>query len=403
MDNFSRDFVEAGQVVFRAGEPGDCAYVIEEGCVEVLREDTVAAQRLAVLAQGAMFGEVALLDRQPRMATVRALLPTRLIRIERTHVESLLQQSDPVIRYLLQLLLARFRRTRALLLDSGDSVEIHDSFQPNAPVDDLHAAAVRTLTLTSDLSSAIERNQLEAFYQPIVDMIDRSLVGFEALIRWRHPALGLVSPAEFVPLAEKTGMVHRIGAWVLDRALSDWTQLRAHCVADSSTRFMSVNLSAPELSGEDVVQTVQEALVRHHTTPSELRVELTETIIITRVAQVTASLEQLRALGVSIALDDFGTGYAGLDYLQALPFSSIKIDKSFIQQMARAERSYHIVKSALELARRMDLGVVAEGIEDEPTAASLIEMGCRYGQGYLYGRPMPADKVAGWVAEQRTR
>ena len=401
MDNFSRDFIDAGQVVFRAGDPGDCAYVIEEGCVEVLREEPAASHRVAVLAQGAMFGEVALLDRQPRTATVRALLPTRLIRIERTHVESLLQQSDPVIRYLLQLLLARFRRTRALPLDSAETAEVQDSFRPSGPVDDLHAAAVRTLTLTSDLSSAIDRNQLEAFYQPIVDMRERALVGFEALIRWRHPALGLVSPAEFVPLAEKTGVVHRIGAWVLDRAMFDWTRLRELCATDSEMRFVSVNLSAPELSGPDIVATVEAMLARHHTVPAELRVELTETIIITRVAQVSASLEKLRELGVSIALDDFGTGYAGLDYLQMLPFSSIKIDKSFIQQMARAERSYHIVKSALELARRLGLGVVAEGIEDEATAASLLEMGCRYGQGYLYGKPMPAEKVAGWLAARK--
>lgn len=398
MDNFSRQSVAAGELVFRAGTPGDCAYVIEEGCVEVLREEADGSQRVAVLAQGALFGEVALLDRQPRTATVRALLPTRLVRIERAHVESLLQQSDPVIRYLLQLLLARFRRTQDFTLDAVAPEAVHDSFRPGGPIDDLHAAAVRTLTLTSDLNAAIDRGQLEAFYQPIVDMRARSLVGFEALIRWRHPALGLVSPAEFVPLAEKTGVVHRIGAWVLDRALQDWTRLREFCSGEPGMRFMSVNLSAPELSGDDVVETVQETLARHQTTPAELRVELTETIIITRVAQVSASLARLRGLGVSIALDDFGTGYAGLDYLQMLPFSSIKIDKSFIQQMPRSERSYHIVKSALELARRLSLGVVAEGIEDETTAASLLEMGCRYGQGYLYGKPMPVDKVAAWVA-----
>ena len=397
MDNFSRDFVAAGDLVFRAGTPGDCAYVIEEGCVEVLRDDASGALRMAVLAEGALFGEVALLDRLPRTATVRALLPTRLIRIERNHVESLLAQSDPVIRYLLQLLLSRFRRTRGLALDSTETEPVQDSFRPGLPVDDLHAAAVRTLTLTSDLNAAIDRGQLEAFYQPIVDIQSRSLAGFEALIRWRHPALGLVSPAEFVPLAEKTGLVHRIGAWVLDRALHDWTRLRAFCKGETGSPFMSVNLSAPELSGEDIVETVQATLARHDTTPAELRVELTETIIITRVAQVSASLERLRGLGVSIALDDFGTGYAGLDYLQMLPFTSIKIDKSFIQQMPRSERSYHIVKSALELARRLGLGVVAEGIEDDATAASLLEMGCRYGQGYLYGKPMPAEKVADWA------
>ena len=400
MESFSRDFVDAGQTVFQAGDEGSCAFVIEEGCVEVLREDAEAVHRVAVLAQGAMFGEMSLLDGHPRMATVRALLPTRLIRIERTHVESLLEQSDPVIRYLLQLLLARFRRTRALVLDSGEAVEIQDSFRPGLPVDDLHGAAVRMLTLTSDLGAAIEREQMEAFYQPIVDLVDGTLVGFEALIRWRHPSLGLVSPAEFVPLAEKTGIVQQLGAWVLDRALADWVHLRTHCTG--ALRFMSVNVSAPELTGEHVVETIEATLARHHAAPSELRIELTETIVITRLQVVSATLERLRTLGVSIALDDFGTGYAGLDYLQALPFSSIKIDKSFIQQMGQSERSFHIVKSALELARRLGLGLVAEGIEDEATAAALLEMGCRHAQGYYFGRPMPREKVAEWVAARGT-
>jgi EAL domain-containing protein (putative c-di-GMP-specific phosphodiesterase class I) len=385
--NFSREDFSAGTVVFQAGDQGDCAYVIEEGCVEVLRGEGANGQRVAMLAQGAMFGEVALLDRQPRTATIRAVVPSRLVRIERDHVQALLDRADPVVQFLLQVLLKRFRHS------SGESANV--SLEQQA---DVHAAAVRTLTLANDLAHAIDRNQLELFYQPIVHMADLSLAGYEALIRWRHPQLGMVNPMEFIPLAEKTGLVHRLGRWVLDRATSDWPRLKTLCASSGAEPpFMSVNFSAPELGSVGVVDMIRSALERHAMPPAELHVELTETIIINSVDVVSKALQQLRALGVGIALDDFGTGYAGLDYLQALPFSCIKIDKAFVQQMLESERSFQIVRAALELARVLGMSTVAEGVEDEAVAGKLADLGCVYGQGYHFGRPMPAAQLADWA------
>ena len=400
---FDRVFFDGQEFVFQWGEPGDSAYVIEDGCVEVLTGEGSGQRRIAILTEGAMFGEVALLDRQPRTAAVRTLVPTRLIRIDRSHVEELLLRSDPVIQYLMQLLLARFRSThdaaglqqRQLTNDSAPDAKSLDAV-------DLHKAAVRTLSLAQDLSDAIDRQQLDLFYQPLLAFDRLQLFGSEALIRWHHPSLGLISPEEFIPLAEKTGLIHRIGQWVMQRAVGDWAELRPHCVDDVNHRpFISINLSAPELAGGDVVAAVRACLQVHAMKASELRIELTETIIIQNMEAVAASLQQLRELGIGIALDDFGTGYAGLEYLQSLPFTCLKIDKSFVQQVHQSERSLHIVKAALELARAMGMSAIAEGIESAETGAQLAALGCSHAQGFHFGKPMPKHQIAAWATQHQ--
>ncbi len=402
-DAFDREVFEPQELVFQWGDPGDSAYVIEEGCVEVLSGVGSEHRRIAILTEGAMFGEVALLDHQPRTASVRALVPTRLIRIDRSHVEELLLRSDSVIQYLMHLLLARFRSTHdAAGLQKPRLGTAGAKADTEASSMDLHKAAVRTLSLAQDLSDAIERQQLELFYQPLIAFDQLTVVGFEALIRWHHPSLGLISPAEFIPLAEKTGLIHRIGQWVLQSAVADWAQLRPFCVANTRHKpFMSINLSAPELGGGDIVAAVQACLARHGMDPQELRIELTETIIIQNMDDVASSLHRLRALGIGIALDDFGTGYAGLDYLQSLPFTCLKIDKTFVQQVNQSERSLHIIKAALELARSIGMSTIAEGIEDAQIGVQLSALGCSHAQGYHYGKPMPKEQMAAWAAKHQ--
>ncbi len=395
ISEFSREVLAAGEAVFQIGDTGDSAYVIESGCVEVLVGATQPQQRVAVLAEGAMFGEVALLDRQARTATVRTLVPTTLVRIDRAHVDELLVRADPVIQYLLRLLLERFRSSsgKSELPPTLPPLSDHTAF---APPEDLHAAAVRTLSLAHDLSDAIARDQLDLFYQPIVRLTDGSLAGYEALVRWRHPVLGVVQPDEFIPLAEKTGLVHRIGQWVLQRATADWPALRPTCAANAGVRpFVSINLSAPELCSAGIVDAVERSVRNAAMDPRELRIELTETVIISSLEKVSASIASLRAMGVGIALDDFGTGYAGLDYLQTLPFTAIKIDRAFVAHMHAAERSFQIIKSALALARQLGISAVAEGIEDAATGALLSSMGCEFGQGYHYARPLPLGDIVG--------
>ncbi len=400
-DAFDREVFASNELVFQWGDPGDSAFVIEEGCVEVLSGMGPDSRRIAILTEGAMFGEVALLDRQPRTASVRALVPTRLVRIDRSHVEELLSRSDTVIQYLMHLLLERFRSTHdAAGMQQRLGNQSATSGTDTTDAIDLHKAAMRTLTLAQDLSDAIDHHQLELFYQPLIAFDQLSVAGFEALIRWHDPTLGMISPIEFIPLAEKTGLVHRIGQWVLRRAVADWTELRPYCLADEQhIPFMSINLSAPELAGGGIVAAVQTCLDQHGMDPSELRIELTEGVIIQNMQAVATSLHQLRALGVGIALDDFGTGYAGLDYLQSLPFTCLKIDKTFVQHINQSERSLHIIKAALELARSIGLSTIAEGIEDADIGSQLAALGCSHAQGYYFGKPMPKHKMGDWSAQ----
>ena len=386
-EGLPREQIAAGAEVFCFGEPGNSAYVVESGRVEVLAAD---GRPLAQLGVGALFGEVALLDQQARTATVRALEPTTLLRIERDHVQSLLKRADPVIRHLLSLLLARFRSAYPGAMTAP---------APGSQAPD-QEAALRTLMLTRDLDYGLAHGQLELFYQPLIGFAQRNLLGFEALVRWRHPVLGMIMPMEFIGLAEKTGLIHQLGQWVLQQALADWAQLRSFChPAAGLPAFISVNLSAPELSAPAIVGQVRDLLNRYDIPPRELKIELTETVIIEDREAVGNVLEQLSALGVAIALDDFGTGYAGLDTVKSLPIACLKIDKTFVQDIGQSLRSYEIVQSAIQLALSLGLTTIAEGIEDEDTANRLSEMGCGVAQGYHFARPMPLANVAGWLAD----
>jgi EAL domain-containing protein (putative c-di-GMP-specific phosphodiesterase class I) len=400
---FTRELFDGQATIFRAGDPGDSAYLIESGQVEVLLEVGGEVRRVDVMGPGSLFGEIALLDRLPRSGTIRTLEPTALMRIDRSFVDELLHRSDPLIQYLMQLLLERIRRERgykpaAEKLSPSPSAPgpsartAYPQSTPGTDVPALHAAMLRTLALSKDLSDAIDGNQLELHYQPIVHLDTGCLAGYEALVRWRHPQQGMVRPDEFIPLAERTGMIHRIGEWVLQRALADWPQLRPLCNAEG-TPFVSVNFSAPEFAVDGTASSVLGRLLEARMPAEELRVELTETTVIGQLGPVTAVTQTLREAGVGIALDDFGTGYAGLSYLQDLPFSCLKIDRAFVSQMLTTDRSKHIVRLALELSRWMGMTTVAEGIEDEACAIALREAGCTYGQGYHFAKPMTVQAL----------
>lgn len=397
----------AHEIVFREGDIADAAYVIESGCVEILVGSEGSWRRIAMLAEGTLVGEIALLDGKPRTATVRTLVPTSLVPIYRNQVESLLAQADPVLQYLMRVLLARLRR-------SGDTIAAGMAGSPEAgpsattasaatasdpdPLQRLHASAMRAFTIAQGLAHAFDAGQLELHYQPIIHLRSRRLAGYEALIRWQHPTLGMVRPDEFVTLAEKTDLVHRLGDFVLNRAVRDWPTLRAFCADGDGIRpFISINLSAPELCQPGIVEQVRARLADGAMDPSELRIELTETSIIGNTGVVTDVIQRLMGMGVSLALDDFGKGYSGLDYLQSLPFSCLKIDKSFIDRMAVSERSEQIIRTALQLAGTLGMSSVAEGIEDAATGERLAELGCVYAQGYHFARPMPVTAIDAWA------
>ena len=244
--------------------------------------------------------------------------------------------------------------------------------------------------MTRDLHHAVERNELVAFYQPKVDLHSRSILGFEALLRWRHPTLGLVSPLEFIPIAEETGLIIPIGEWVLNQAcrqIREW-QAKYPCAPPLS---INVNLSVKQLSDPDLVDRVVRILAETGIAPDTLKLELTESALMMNILSAKDVLDALQALHVGLKLDDFGTGYSSLSYLRTLHFDSLKLDPSFVQRVATDRETRAIVQTIINLAHTLHMNVVAEGIETEDQLAGLIDLGCDAGQGFLFSRPLPAE------------
>lgn len=240
--------------------------------------------------------------------------------------------------------------------------------------------------LSIDLRKAIDEGQFEIYYQPQHSASDRTLIGFEALIRWNHPLKGMVSPADFIPLAEKTGMINEIGAWVI----------RESCLQaarwDSSIK-VAVNVSANQIMRNDLPDIVATALSRSGIDPKRLELEITESGIVNDERHALSILTRLKALGCAVAMDDFGTGFSSLSTFKKFPFDKIKIDRAFISDLATNKQSSAIVNAALSVGRELEIAVLAEGVEDEEQLTILKALRCDEVQGYLFGRPVPAQEA----------
>ena len=258
----------------------------------------------------------------------------------------------------------------------------------------MHTALVRRLELENDLRHALERNELVLHYQPVLDLSTSRLVGAEALIRWKHPSGELLSAMDFVPLAEETGLIGDIGAWVLREACTQaalWQVVLPE--ADRSEFRVAVNLSGRQLATNSLIGTIQRALAETGLDPSTLVLEMTESVMIGSNAETVGLLAQLKALGVRLAIDDFGTGYSSLSYLSRFPVDLLKIDRSFVEKLASDAQSAELVQTIVQLGRTLDLQTVAEGIETVEQLDALRRIGCEFGQGYLFSSPVPAREI----------
>jgi len=251
------------------------------------------------------------------------------------------------------------------------------------------------LALMSDLRKAVDNDELALIFQPRIALGDSGEHFVEALVRWQHPTRGLVPPSEFVPLAEQTGYIRTITQWVLSRAVAQCAEWRSRGLPMN----VSVNISARDLVDGELPARLSEMLERDGCSAKWLTLEITETALVGDPGHVLRNLERLHELGCRLAVDDYGTGYASLAYLRRLPLDELKIDKSSIMRMATDAGDALVVRSTIELARKLGLSVVATGVEDEATLDQLRELGCDSVQGFLLSRPLPADDVPSWVKE----
>jgi diguanylate cyclase (GGDEF)-like protein len=264
---------------------------------------------------------------------------------------------------------------------------------------EMHEGAQRQLRLETELHRALRAGELDLHYQPQIDLgsRERRIVGAEALLRWNHPRRGLIGPSAFIPTAEQTGLIRPIGAWVLREACRQLAAWDAEGVG-GGTLEMSVNLSPVQLRDPGFVDAVREALALNGLAPERLCLEITETVLLDASAGAAGVVRDLRDLGVQMALDDFGTGYASLSMLTAVKIDTLKIDRSFVQEMAASEASHRIVNAVAGLANALGIDVVAEGVEDLTLAGELAGLGCGRAQGFAFARPMLPDAFAALVA-----
>jgi EAL domain-containing protein (putative c-di-GMP-specific phosphodiesterase class I) len=255
----------------------------------------------------------------------------------------------------------------------------------------MHEQLIEQAALEEDLRDAIERETFTLVYEPIVDMQDGQISGFEALIRWSHPSRGDVSPEQFIPLAEELNLIKHIDAWVMRNAIAEL----AHWIeANQEDVFVNINLSRTQLHDVELPSIVEGLLDRYQLPPDSVRFEITETMVMNDTTRIVEVLNRLKNIGVQIALDDFGTGHSSLNMLQDLPLDILKIDRTFIENAGQAVRRYGaIIATITELAQNLDMIVIAEGIERSEQVALLQTLNCDYAQGWLFSQPLNGDQA----------
>jgi EAL domain-containing protein (putative c-di-GMP-specific phosphodiesterase class I) len=257
---------------------------------------------------------------------------------------------------------------------------------------ELHQEAMERLQVENDLRRAVESDEFLLVYQPIISVESRRTVGFEALIRWKHPEKGMVSPVVFIPVAEETGLISPMGWWILDtacRQLKDWQD--RDCVEPDVT--VAVNISGKQFLQVDFVEQLMAIVAKTGLPPRSLKLEVTESVIAQNPDKVKLILEEIRTSGIQLCIDDFGTGYSSFSYLHRFPFDVLKIDRSFIGNIDTDNEAWEISQALVAMSHKLDLKVVAEGVEKPEQLLRLGEMGCDLAQGYLMAKPMMVDEV----------
>jgi predicted signal transduction protein with EAL and GGDEF domain len=264
----------------------------------------------------------------------------------------------------------------------------------------MRARAVALLNLETDLRRALERNEFRVHYQPIVSLETHAITGFEALLRWQHPESGLVLPEEFIQVAEETGLIAPIGAWVLREACRQtaaWqAEFRSH-----QPLTIAVNLSSRQFLQADLVGQVTAILGETGLDPRSLRLEITESAIIENTEHASRLLAGLKKMGVQLYIDDFGTGYSSLSYLHRFPIDALKIDRFFVRQVTSKGENLEIVRTIVALARSLGMGIVAEGVETEAQLSQLRALDCDLGQGFLFSRPLESEDATALLTGAR--
>ena len=409
-DGYLRKVFPAGTEIFRSGDVGNCAYIIDEGEVEIgipLNDHQTIHNRLG---PGEMFGEMALIDDHKRIGSARTVSDTVMRVITANQILDRLHHADQVIAFILRITLMRYRdllqQMRCAEESAGPAGPAKGHLATyqvvtNQVVTD-HLAmpdsrdAVAKLELENELREGLEKGELRLHFQPLVALSDQRLVGFEALMRWENPRSGLMPPGTFIPLAEETGLIVPMCRWALAAAagfLTRFQEASGRSAPGGGRLAMAVNVTKHQIDDSETMQVIDRITGEHGMAPEQLKLELTEGVLMNDYARTRGWISDLKRRGIRISIDDFGTGYSSLGYLHHFDVDEIKIDRSFVIEMLTEPRSMDIVRAVIGLARGLGLKTVAEGIESQEQAAVLRAAGCDNGQGYYFAKPLAEAEI----------
>ncbi|MFQ5484077.1 MAG: EAL domain-containing protein [Desulfobacterales bacterium] len=395
-ESIDREVFLRGSKIFRDGEPGNCAYLIEKGSVEISSHRKGKKIVLATLSEGELLGEMALIDNSVRSATATALEETEVVVISLDYLKNKFDQADPMLKLLLNVILGRFRATQRKLLGQATDKECFAAETASGIENQIYKKdqerVITDLRFKKELEHALIHKEFELHYQPIIALNDGSISSFEALIRWNHPIRGLIPPNQFVGFAEETGLITPIGIWVFQEACNALNSFHArHSPKDRQLPpiAVSVNASTRQLFEPEFIEKIPSVLQKTGIDPKYIHLEITETLLMENPDLATITLNKIKEMGIKLVIDDFGTGYSSLSYLHRFPIQTLKIDRSFVITMLENTGSMEIVRAVAGLAHNLGIEIIAEGVETREQLSQVCDLKCDYAQGYHFSRPIP--------------
>jgi len=366
-------------VLFRQGDAGDCAYVIESGKVLIYIEKGSVEVPIAHIKKGEIFGEMSLIDNSPRSASVRATEDTVLNKITRDQLVDRYQSSDQLVQLLLRVMMSRLRRNNNTLMNTNNSQD--ESALEEATSND----AFGNIRLENRLLEALNNQEFEMFYQPIVDMEQNKIIGCEALIRWKDPIAGYISPDKFIDFLENSSLMIPVGQWIFETCFKDFNKFKDQFGSDF---VMSINVSGRQFVHQDFLIDLEKLTWKHKVLPKNIKLEVTERVMMDGFNAMDI-LNRCTEKGFQISIDDFGTGFSSLQYLSQMPVNYLKIDRSFVSKINSDPKVLAVVKSMIYMAKELGMSIIAEGVETATERDVLLSLDANLAQGWLYCKAVP--------------
>ena len=414
--------------LFEEGDPGDCAYIIESGSVEVSLDKGGRKLVIATLGPGEVLGEMAIVDKFPRTATARAIEHTKVTAIPLDYVEQKIENADPTVRLFLLLIMERYRNLLARFshvfegmspfqheaskeVDATPTMELRNvvgqyvemqkriNIAVSNPPSKPNKTAIGETTLQDTkilvieekrLKSALANDEFRLHFQPIVELASKKIVGCEALVRWLHPSGKLFPPSRFIAQAENTGLIIDLGYWIAEQTCRFQKRLLSEF---QQSLFVSINLSIKQFEDQQLIPTLADIMDKTGVVREQIKFEITESLLVANPELASKSLDELKETGAKLAIDDFGTGYSSFSYLHRFPFDTLKVDRAFVSAMLRNEKSNEIIKTLVNLSHDLGMDVIAEGIETDREADLLQQYNAEYGQGFYFSRAVTEEEL----------